>query len=81
MLFWDHNTSNLRDWSHNIIFWTLGSVPEPHFFDAGMSQTLIGTSYFNLSKLKNLLNDCNVSSSSYASELCHYDSITTENLI
>ena len=33
------------------------------------------------SKLKNLLNDCNASSSSYASELCHYDSITTENLI
>ena len=33
------------------------------------------------SKLKNLLNDCNVSSSSNASELCHYDSITTENLI
>ena len=32
------------------------------------------------SKLKNLLNDCNVSSS-YASELCHYDSITNENLI
>ena len=33
------------------------------------------------SKLKNLLNDCNASSSSYASELCHYDSITDENVI
>ena len=33
------------------------------------------------SKFENLLNDCNASSSSYASELCHYDSITDENVI
>ena len=31
--------------------------------------------------LKNLLNDSNVSSSPYASELCHIGSITTENFI
>ena len=25
------NIINLRNWSHNMIFWTLGSVLEPHF--------------------------------------------------
>ena len=28
--------SILRDQSHNSILWTLGSLPEPHFFDAGI---------------------------------------------
>ena len=51
MLFWDHNTNNLRDWSQNMIFWTLGSLPEPHFLRWDQSHTLIGTPYFNL-KLK-----------------------------
>ena len=36
MLFWDHNTSNLRDWSLNMIFGTLGLVSEPHFFTLGL---------------------------------------------
>ena len=56
MLFWDHNTNNLRDWSHNMIFGTLGTVPEPHFIDAGIGPrpcALIGNSYFNLEFLAN----------------------------
>ena len=36
MLFWDHNTSNLRDWFLNMIFGTMELVPEPHFLLLGL---------------------------------------------
>ena len=52
MLFWDHTNSNLRDQSHNMILWTLGSIQEPHFLHWDWFQTLIGISHFNLLFLK-----------------------------
>ena len=37
----------LRDQSLNCILWTLGSLPETHFFDAGIDP-LMGTSHFHM---------------------------------